>query len=112
MPGATHIVSHPLVQHKLTLMRRESTSVNQFRQLLEEISMLLAYEVCRDLPMTMVPIETPIAPMSAPVLDGKKIVLVSIMRSFGFDSCLVSEADILDGLVLSLVQPVPDGGRS
>ena len=60
MPGV-HVVSHPLVQHKLTLMRRESTSVNQFRQLLEEISMLLAYEVTRDFPLSTERIETLVA---------------------------------------------------
>jgi len=81
MPGATHIVSHPLVQHKLTLMRRESTSVNQFRQLLEEISMLLAYEVTRDFPLSTERIKTPVAEMDAPVIEGKKLVIISILRA-------------------------------
>ncbi len=81
MSGQVHVIDHPLVQHKLSLMRSKDTSTSTFRNLLRETSMLLAYEVCRDLPMTMIPIETPVAPMSAPVLDGKKIVLVSIMRA-------------------------------
>jgi uracil phosphoribosyltransferase len=81
MPGKVHVIDHPLVQHKLTLMRSKETSTSTFRNLLREISMLLAYEVCRDLPTSKVPIETPIAPMTAPMLDGKKIVLVSILRA-------------------------------
>jgi uracil phosphoribosyltransferase len=81
MSGQVFVIDHPLVQHKLSLMRSKDTSTSNFRNLLREISMLLAYEVCRDLPVTMIPIETPIAPMTAPVLDGKKIVLVSIMRA-------------------------------
>jgi uracil phosphoribosyltransferase len=76
-----HVIDHPLVQHKLTLMRSRDTSTSKFRNLLREISMLLGYEVCRDLPTTRVAIETPIAPMMAPALDGKKIVLISILRA-------------------------------
>ncbi|WP_386680675.1 uracil phosphoribosyltransferase [Loktanella sp. R86503] len=76
----TH-VTHPLVQHKLTLMRRKDTSTAGFRQLLREISQLLAYEVTRNLPMTTEQIETPMQAMDAPVLDGKKLVLVSILRA-------------------------------
>ena len=76
----TH-VTHPLVQHKLTLMRKSSTSTAVFRQLLREISQLLAYEVTRSLPMTTERIETPLEPMDAPVLDGKKLALVSILRA-------------------------------
>jgi uracil phosphoribosyltransferase len=83
MTGKVHVIDHPLVQHKLSLMRSKDTSTSTFRSLLREISMLLAYEVCRDLPMTKVSIETPIASMMTPVLDGKKIVLVSIMRAGG-----------------------------
>ena len=75
------VVSHPLVQHKLTLMRERDTSTASFRQLLREISLLLAYEVTRDLPMTTRPIETPLTAMEAPVLLGKKLVLVSILRA-------------------------------
>ena len=76
----TH-VTHPLVQHKLTLMRQKETSTAGFRQLLREISQLLAYEVTRGLPMTTQRIETPLQEMDAPVLDGKKLALVSILRA-------------------------------
>jgi len=76
----TH-VTHPLVQHKLTLMRDKDTSTAVFRQLLREISQLLAYEVTRNLPMTTKRIETPLEPMDAPTLDGKKLALVSILRA-------------------------------
>ena len=75
------IVTHPLVQHKLTLMREAGTSTAVFRQLLREISQLLAYEVTRELPMTTKSIETPIQPMEAPVLAGRKMALVSILRA-------------------------------
>src|SRR5438067_2143554 len=81
MPGKVHVIDHPLVQHKLTLMRSKDTSTSTFRNLLREISMLLAYEVCRDFPTSPVEIETPIARMLAPKLDGKKIVLISILRA-------------------------------
>ena len=74
-------VTHPLVQHKLTLMRRKDTSTAVFRQLLREISQLLAYEVTRELSMRTERIETPVSPMDAPVLDGKKLALVSILRA-------------------------------
>ena len=76
----TH-VTHPLVQHKLTLMRQKDTSTAVFRQLRREISQLLAYEVTRDLPMTTRRIDTPLEPMDAPVIDGKKLALVSILRA-------------------------------
>jgi uracil phosphoribosyltransferase len=75
------VVDHPLVQHKLTLMRRKSTPTNQFRQLLREISHLIAYEVTRDLPVENKSIETPMIPMQAPVLAGKKLALISILRA-------------------------------
>ncbi|RME17740.1 MAG: uracil phosphoribosyltransferase [Alphaproteobacteria bacterium] len=75
------IVRHPLVQHKLTLMRQKETPTAVFRQLLREISLLLAYEVTRELPMTTRDIETPMAPMQAPILAGKKLALVSILRA-------------------------------
>jgi len=88
--GQVHLISHPLVQHKLTLMRQKETSTQGFRGLLREISMLLAYEVCRDLPVTMTQIETPLATMQAPLLDGKKIVFISILRAGG---------GILDGML-------------
>ncbi|MBV2358712.1 uracil phosphoribosyltransferase [Thalassococcus sp. CAU 1522] len=75
------IVDHPLVQHKLTLMREKDTSTAGFRQLLREISLLLAYEVTRRLPITTRWIETPLTEMQAPVIDGKKLALVSILRA-------------------------------
>ena len=75
------VVDHPLVQHKLTLMRRKETSTGEFRRLLREISQLLAYEVTRELPMTTRRIETPMQEMDAPVLDGRKLALVSILRA-------------------------------
>jgi uracil phosphoribosyltransferase len=81
MSGKVHVIDHPLVQHKLSLMRSKDTSTSVFRSLLAEISMLLAYEVCRDLPLTKVQIETPVAPMMASMLDGKKTVIVSILRA-------------------------------
>ena len=85
-----HVIDHPLVQHKLSLMRMKSTGTSAFRNLLSEISMLLAYEVTRELPTHLVTIDTPLARMSAPVLDGKKTVLISIMRAGG---------GILDGML-------------
>jgi uracil phosphoribosyltransferase len=75
------VVDHPLIQHKLTIMRDKNTPSNQFRQLLREISHLLAYEVTRDLPMTTKSIDTPMATIEAPKLDGKKLALVSILRA-------------------------------
>ena len=75
------IVRHPLVQHKLTLMRDKETSTAVFRQLLREISQFLAYEITRDLPMTTKQIETPMTIMEAPTLEGKKLALVSILRA-------------------------------
>ncbi|GAA6188868.1 uracil phosphoribosyltransferase [Litorivita sp. NS0012-18] len=75
------IVTHPLVQHKLTLMREKETSTAVFRQLLREISQLLAYEITGQLEMTTKRIETPIQPMDAPVLDGRKLALISILRA-------------------------------
>jgi uracil phosphoribosyltransferase len=75
------VVEHPLVQHKLTLMREKDTSTASFRQLLREISLLLAYEVTRELPMTVRRIETPLCEMDAPIIEGKKLALVSILRA-------------------------------
>ncbi|MCY4542311.1 MAG: uracil phosphoribosyltransferase [Rhodobacteraceae bacterium] len=75
------IVEHPLVQHKLTLMRKKSTATGEFRQLLREISMLLGYEITRNLSVSNRPIETPLMEMDAPMLAGKKLVLVSILRA-------------------------------
>jgi uracil phosphoribosyltransferase len=75
------VVDHPLVQHKLALMRRRETTTAEFRTLLREISLLLAYEVTRDLPLTEVEIDTPLARTKGPKLEGKKMVLISILRA-------------------------------
>ena len=80
-PNHLTIVDHPLVQHKLTIMRDKATSTAVFRQLLREISQLLAYEVTRGLPMTTKRVETPMQEMDAPTLDGKKLALISILRA-------------------------------
>ena len=79
--GEVHIIDHPLVTHKMTHMRKKQTSTGKFRALVQEVSMLLAYEVTRDFPLSPIPIETPLEPMTAQVLDGKKIVFVSILRA-------------------------------
>jgi len=81
MPGEVNVVSHPLVQHKLSLLRQKGLSTATFRGLVSEISMLLAYEVTRDLPLTYQQIETPMAKMEAPVIDENQTVLVSILRA-------------------------------
>jgi uracil phosphoribosyltransferase len=88
-----HLVDHPLVQHKLTLMRKKEASTNSFRRLLGELSSLMAYEVSRDMAMQDVVIETPLETMTAKMIDGKKLVFVSILRAGN---------GILDG-VLSVV---------
>lgn len=75
------VVTHPLVQHKLSLMREKTASTGEFRRLLREISQLLAYEITRDLPMTTEKVETPMEVMDAPKLDGKKLALISILRA-------------------------------
>src|ERR1700683_5734799 len=76
-----HVVAHPLVQHKLTLMRDKSVSTKGFRQLMNEIGMLLAYEVTRDLPLEMVEVETPLTKTMAPTISGKKLVFAPILRA-------------------------------
>ena len=80
MEGVT-IVSHPLVQHKLTLLRSKDTSTKSFRELLKEIGMLLCYEVTRDLPLADVEIETPLAKMRSPEISGKKLVFAPVLRA-------------------------------
>ena len=80
MKGVT-VVSHPLVQHKLTLMRDKSRSTTNFRQLLNEIGMLLAYEVTRDLPLELVEVETPLEKTMQPMISGKKLVFAPILRA-------------------------------
>lgn len=84
------VIDHPLVQHKLTLLRTKETGVAKFRALLKEMSLLLGYEITRDLPLTEIPIETPLRAATGKVLEGKKIVLVPILRA---------GLGILDGLV-------------
>ncbi len=81
MENHLNLVEHPLVQHKLTIMRKKETSTNSFRRLLREISQLLAYEITRELDMTTCPIETPMGPMEAPTIGGKKLALISILRA-------------------------------
>ena len=81
MTRDVHVLDHPLIQHKLTLMRRKETSTTNFRRLLNEIGSLMAYEVTRDMPMQEVEIETPLESMKAKVIDGKKLVFVSILRA-------------------------------
>ncbi|MFM2118816.1 MAG: hypothetical protein RL722_284 [Pseudomonadota bacterium] len=76
-----HVVSHPLVQHKLTLMRRKDLSTSSFRRLLGEIAMLMAYEVTRDMPTQLIEIETPLETMMSPVIEGRKTVFVVVMRA-------------------------------
>ncbi len=83
MPSSSnvHVINHPLVQHKLTLMRKKDASTNTFRRLLNELSMLMAYEVTRDMATQDVEIETPLETMTAKMIDGKKLVFVSILRA-------------------------------
>ena len=88
--AAVHLIDHPLVQHKLTLMRRKDVSTNSFRQLLHEISALMAYEVLRDMPMHDIDIDTPLESTTGKVIDGKKLVFVSILRA---------GSGILDGML-------------
>ena len=78
---SVHIIDHPLVQHKLSLMRDKHASTNKFRELLKEISMLMGYEVTRDFPLMYEEIETPLQTMSAPKIAGKKVVIVPILRA-------------------------------
>jgi uracil phosphoribosyltransferase len=85
-----HLVDHPLVQHKLTLMRRKDASTASFRRLLNELATLMAYEVTREMPMQEIEVETPLETTTGKVIDGKKLVFVSIMRA---------GAGILDGML-------------
>ena len=87
---AVHVITHPLVQHKLTLMRQKDRSTSSFRRLLHEISMLMAYEVTRGMPTQLIEIETPLETMQAPVSEGRKTVFVVIMRA---------GAGLLDGML-------------
>ena len=76
-----HIIDHPLVQHKLSIMRNKNTSTNEFRELLREISLFMGYEVTRDFPLTYEEIETPLMKMNAPKLAGKKVIIAPILRA-------------------------------
>ena len=78
---SVHVIDHPLVQHKLTIMRDKNTSTSQFRQSLQEISMLMGYEITRDFPLTQIDIETPLQSMKAPTIAGKKVVIAPILRA-------------------------------
>ncbi len=81
MTAPVHHITHPLIQHKLTLMRQKDRSTSNFRTLMNEISMLMAYEVTRDMPTQLVEIETPLEKMMSPVIEGRKTVFVVIMRA-------------------------------
>jgi uracil phosphoribosyltransferase len=94
-----HVINHPMVQHKLTSMREKGTKTGEFRSLLREISMFLGYEVLRDIPMTTRRIETPMAEMDAPVMAGRNMAFISIMRA---------GQGILDGM-LRLIPSAPVG---
>lgn len=94
-----HVINHPMVQHKLTSMREKGTKTGEFRSLLREISMFLGYEVMRDVPMTTRRIETPMATMDAPVMAGRNMAFISIMRA---------GQGILDGM-LRLIPSAPVG---
>jgi uracil phosphoribosyltransferase len=80
MQGVT-LVDHPLIQHKLTIMRKKETSTKQFRELLNEVGMLICYEITRELPTGLIDIETPLAKMKAPAIEGKKLVFAPILRA-------------------------------
>ena len=79
--AVVHVITHPLVQHKLTLMRQKDLSTSSFRRLLYELSMLMAYEVTRDMPTQLIDIETPLETMKSPVIEGRKTVFVVVMRA-------------------------------
>ena len=78
---SVHVIDHPLVQHKLSIMRNKNTSTSKFRRALQEISMLMGYEITRDFPLTYEDIETPLQPMKAPTIAGKKVVIAPILRA-------------------------------
>jgi uracil phosphoribosyltransferase len=78
---ALHLIDHPLIQHKLSIMRNKETSTMKFRELLKEISMLMGYEITRDFPLTYEEIETPLMKMNAPKISGKKVVIAPILRA-------------------------------
>lgn len=79
--GKIHIIDHPMIQHKLTIMRMKTTGSKDFRKLLEEISMLMGYELTKELPLSEISIETPMMPMKSKVISGKKLAIVPILRA-------------------------------
>lgn len=79
--GKLHVLDHPLIQHKLTIMRRKETPTKEFRELVQEVAMLMAYEITRSLPLTSIAIETPVAPTQAQVIHGKTLVIVPVLRA-------------------------------
>ena len=86
-----HVIDHPMVQHKLTIMRMKETGSKDFRELLKEIAMLMGYELTRDIALMDVPIETPICPMTAKMVNGRKLAIVPILRAgLGMVDCLLS----------------------
>ena len=88
--GKLHIIDHPLIVHKLTIMRKVETGPKDFRELLGEIAMLMGYEITRDFPLTEVEIETPMQKMTAYEIDGKKVAIVPILRAgLGMVDCLL-----------------------
>lgn len=95
MNAQVHLITHPLVQHKLTLMRQKDRSTSNFRRLLHEIGMLMAYEITREMPVQMVDIETPLEAMRSPLIDGKKTVFVVVMRAG--DGLLDGMLDVVPG---------------
>ena len=95
MAGTVHHITHPLIQHKLTLMRQKDRSTNSFRRLLHEIGMLMAYEITREMPTSLIEIETPLETMRSPVIDGKKTVFVVVMRAG--DGLLDGMLDVVPG---------------
>ena len=88
---SVHVIDHPLVQHKLTIMRDKNTSTSQFRQSLQEISMLMGYEITRDFPLTQIDIETPLQSMKAPTLAGKKVVIANILGQTVANTIIASD---------------------
>ncbi|HET8898319.1 MAG TPA: uracil phosphoribosyltransferase [Rhodanobacteraceae bacterium] len=81
MPAAVQVITHPLVQHKLSLLRKKTTGTADFRRLLRELSTLMAYEVLRDLPLHEVPIETPVTHTTGHMIDGKKVAFIAVLRA-------------------------------
>ena len=105
-----NVVNHPLVQHKLTLMRERDRSIKNFRELVNEVGTLLCYEVTRDLPLELVDIETPLMPMKAPMIAGKKLTFAPILRA-GVEYYFKAPQDLSDRTVI-LMDPMLATGNS